>query len=72
MRNNLQVYHSVLNQICQWLSEERVTRQHNMALSITGLFLGAAGRVTNHPRMKNTNTRISNPGQSNLHGQVTS
>jgi hypothetical protein len=42
MRNNLQIYHIVLNQICQWLPEERVTRQRNMALLITGLFLGAA------------------------------
>jgi len=42
MRNNLQIYHSVFNQICQWLPEERVTRQRNMALLITGLFLGAA------------------------------
>lgn len=42
MRNNLQIYHSVLNQICQWLPHERITRQRNMALLITGLFLGAA------------------------------
>ena len=34
MRNNLQLYHSVLNQICQWLPEERATRQRNMALVI--------------------------------------
>lgn len=42
MRNNLQIYHSVLNQICIWLPEERITRKRNMALLITGLFLGAA------------------------------
>lgn len=42
MRSNLQLYHSVFNQICQWLPEERVTRQRNMALLITGLFLGTA------------------------------
>ena len=41
MRNNLRIYHSVFNQICQWLPEERVTRQRNMALLITGLYLGA-------------------------------
>lgn len=42
MRNNLQLYHSVLNQICQWLPEERITRQRNMALLIIGLYLGRA------------------------------
>lgn len=42
MRNNLQVYHTTLQQICQWLPGERVTRQRNMALLMTGLLLGAA------------------------------
>lgn len=41
MRNNLHVYHSVLLQIQQWLPEERITRQRNMALLVTGLYLGA-------------------------------
>lgn len=39
MPNNLQLYHKVLQQICQWLPEERVTRQRNLALFITGLYL---------------------------------
>lgn len=43
MSTNLRLYHTILHQIRQWWPEERVTRQRNMALLITGLFL--AGRV---------------------------
>ena len=42
MRNNLQAYHTTLQQICQWRPEERVTRQRNMALLMMGLLLGAS------------------------------
>lgn len=39
MPNNLQLYHKVLQQLCQWLPEERITRQRNMAPLVTGLYL---------------------------------
>lgn len=39
MPNNLQLYHKVLRQLCQWLPEERITRHRNMALLVTGLYL---------------------------------
>lgn len=42
MNNNLQLYHKVLHQLCQWLPGERVTRQRNLALLITGLYLSAS------------------------------
>lgn len=42
MRNNLQLYHKILRQLCQWLPSERITRKRNMALLITGLYMGAA------------------------------
>jgi hypothetical protein len=42
MRNNLQLYHKFLHQICQWLPEERITRKRNLALLVVGLYLGAA------------------------------
>jgi hypothetical protein len=37
MANNLQVYHKVLGQLCQWLPRERITRLRNMALLLVGL-----------------------------------
>lgn len=40
MPHNLRLYHTVLHQLCQWLPDERITRQRNMALFITGLFFG--------------------------------
>lgn len=42
MRNNLQLYHKVMYQICQWLPEERVTRQRNLALFVIGLYLSSS------------------------------
>ena len=40
MHNNLPIYHKLLRQVRQWHPAERVTRCRNMALIITGLFLG--------------------------------
>lgn len=42
MPNNLCIYHKVLHRIRQWLPQERVTRQRNMALLVAGLFLSEA------------------------------
>jgi len=42
MRNNLRLYHTILAQVCKWLPEERITRMRNLALFLTGLYLGAA------------------------------
>ena len=42
MQNNLQCYYKVLNRLCQWLPEERITRLRNMALLIVGLHLSGA------------------------------
>jgi hypothetical protein len=39
MPNNLQLYHKMRRQFCQWLPTERSTRIQNMALFITGLYL---------------------------------
>jgi hypothetical protein len=39
MPNNLQMYHKVRRQFCQWLPKERSTRISNMALFITGLYM---------------------------------
>ena len=39
MPNNLQIYHKVRRQFCQWLPKERSTRITNMALFITGLYM---------------------------------
>jgi len=39
MPNNLQLYHKMRRQFCQWLPNERKTRIENMALFITGLYL---------------------------------
>lgn len=40
MTNNLQLYHKTVNQLCQWLPDERITRLRNMALLLVGLQLG--------------------------------
>jgi hypothetical protein len=37
MPHNLRLYHKVLHQIQQWVPEERVTRQRNLALLVMGL-----------------------------------
>lgn len=42
MQTNLQIYHRVLNQLCQWLPGERITRKRNMALLVMGLYLSRA------------------------------
>lgn len=42
MRNNLRLYHMVLRQLRQWLPGERVTRQRNLALLVTGLYLSSS------------------------------
>lgn len=42
MRNNLQLYHKLLGQLCQWLPDERVTRMRNLALLMTGLYLSTS------------------------------
>lgn len=39
MPNNLQLYHKMRQQLCQWLPEERSTRLQNMALFLIGLYL---------------------------------
>jgi Transposase DDE domain len=42
MRPSLHLYHSMLRQINQWLPDERVTRQRNLALLVSGLYLSAS------------------------------
>ena len=42
MSNNLQTYHKTLQQLCQWLPQERITRLRNMAWLIVGLQLSGA------------------------------
>ncbi len=42
MPNNLQTYHNVLQQLRQWLPQERITRLRNMSLLILGLQLSGA------------------------------
>lgn len=42
MRNNLQLYHKILAQLCQWLPDDRITRKRNLALLMTGLYLSAS------------------------------
>lgn len=39
MPSNLQLYHKMRRQLCQWLPTERRTRIRNMALFLTGLYL---------------------------------
>jgi hypothetical protein len=45
MRNNLQLYHKILEQLCQWFPQERITRMKNLALMITGLYLGKSVQI---------------------------
>ena len=40
MRNNLRLYHTMVGQISKWLPSERITRVRNLALFLTGLYLG--------------------------------
>jgi hypothetical protein len=40
MMNNLRIYHTLRQQFCQWQPAERITRTRNLALLVTGLFLG--------------------------------
>jgi hypothetical protein len=42
MQTNLHLYHRVLEQFRQWWPEERITRQRNLALLVTGLYLSRA------------------------------
>ena len=39
MSHNLQLYHKVLRQFCQWFPKERITRMRNLALLVMGLQL---------------------------------
>lgn len=51
MQNNLRLYHKILDQLCKWLPEERVTRKRNLALMITGIYLSASvhlSLIVNH------------------------
>jgi hypothetical protein len=41
MPNNLQLYHKMRKQFCQWLPTERITRIENMALFVAGLYLSS-------------------------------
>ena len=38
MPNNLQLYHKMKRQLCQWLPDERITRIDNMTLLLVGLY----------------------------------
>jgi hypothetical protein len=40
MANNLQMYHTIMNGLCQWRAGERITRIRNMALLLVGLMRG--------------------------------
>ena len=46
MPNNLQLYHKVRQQFCQWLPDERITRIRNMALFVTGLYLSGTPHLS--------------------------
>lgn len=39
MRDNLRLYHKMLQAICQWLPSERITRQRNLAMLVVGIYL---------------------------------
>ena len=39
MRDNLLLYHKMLQAICQWLPSERITRQRNLAMLVVGIYL---------------------------------
>ena len=40
MATNLQMYHRILNELCQWHAGERITRLRNMAFLLVGLTQG--------------------------------
>ena len=42
MRNNLQLYHTVLQELCQWLPGEHINRKRNLALLVVGVYLSAS------------------------------
>lgn len=42
MQNNLQIYHTVFGQVSKLLAGERRTRRVNLALLVTGIYLGAS------------------------------
>lgn len=42
MHPSLHLYHNMVRQIAQWLPNERVTRQRNVALLVTGLYLSGS------------------------------
>lgn len=39
IRDNLRLYHTMMAQISRWLPNERITRVHNLALFLMGLYL---------------------------------
>jgi hypothetical protein len=55
--NNRQLYHKMLQQLCQWLPDERITRQRNGAMLVIGLYLGKAVHLSHIVR------RLPWPGQ---------
>lgn len=40
--NNLQLYHKMVQQFCQWFPKERITRIRNQALLVIGLYLSGS------------------------------
>jgi hypothetical protein len=42
MQDNLRVYHTVLGEVSKLIPQERVTRQRNLALLVTGMYLAAS------------------------------
>lgn len=46
MRNNLPLYHKVLDQLCQWLPDERMSRKRNLAMLVGGIYLSAAVQLS--------------------------
>jgi hypothetical protein len=42
MRDNLQIYYTMLDRVTSWLPEERITRLRNLCLFVTGLFLAGS------------------------------
>ncbi len=42
MQNNLSLYNKLLDRLCQWLPEERITRKRNLAFLVTGLYLSGS------------------------------
>ena len=42
MRDNLQIYYTMLDRVISWLPEERITRLRNLCLFVTGLFLAGS------------------------------